>query len=168
MPGVRSLGSRVSLSVSGAVPPVAASVSHAASGLCCAVHCGAAFRLALKIASADDRIVSPTGAVSTTRGGVTAITFDGGASKSDATLQRTEHGDAQAEGRELGEEAKDQTERTGGLGDGEDAEIAEHPRGHLRGRLRLPQMAFRQAVHEEDGAEGEAEQQERDVGEPVE
>ena len=85
----------------------------------------------------------------------------------DEKLQCTEHGDAQAEGRELGEEAKDQTERTGGLGDGEDAEIAEHPRGHLRGRLRLPQMAFRQAVHEEDGAEGEAEQQERDVGEAV-
>src|SRR5437773_2199097 len=47
----------------------------------------------------------------------------------DEKLQRTEHGDAQAEGRELGEEPKDQTERTGGLGDGEDAEIAEHPRG---------------------------------------
>ena len=87
MPGFKSLGSRVSPSVSGAVPPVAASVSHAAAALCCAVHCGAAFRLALKIASADDRIVSPVAAVATTRGGVTAITFDGGASKSDATLQ---------------------------------------------------------------------------------
>src|SRR5436190_19009114 len=87
MSGVKSLGSRVSLSVSGAVPPVAASVSHAALRLCCAVHCGAAFRLALKIASGNVRIVSPTGAVSVTRGGVTAITFDGGASKSDVTLQ---------------------------------------------------------------------------------
>src|SRR6266576_6731057 len=87
MPGFKSLGLRVSPSVSGAVPTVSASVSHAASRLCCAVHCGAALRLALKIASGNVRIVSPTGAVSMTRGGVTAITFDGGASKSDATLQ---------------------------------------------------------------------------------
>src|SRR5512145_1487438 len=53
----------------------------------CAVHCCAASRLAVEITSEEDRCVSLAAADSTTRAGVTVITFVGGVSNSDATSQ---------------------------------------------------------------------------------
>ena len=81
---------------------------------------------------------------------------------------RAEHHDDETEAGELGEEAKDQPQSAGGLGDREDAEPGQHAGGHLVRRLSAPQASLGQAVEEKDGAEGEAEDEERDVGELVE
>ncbi len=81
---------------------------------------------------------------------------------------RAEHHDDESEAGELGEEAEDQPQRAGGFGDREDAEVAQHAGGHLRGRLSAPQALLWQAVEEKDGAEGEAEDEESEVRELVE
>lgn len=75
------------LSVSGAVPLESTRASHAALATRCAAHCGAAFRVAGEMASAEECCVSPAAAEMTTRSGVTAITLDGGVSKSFPTSQ---------------------------------------------------------------------------------
>src|SRR6266702_1027596 len=74
-----------------------------------------------------------------------------------------EHHDDEAEGGELREEAEDEAEGSRGLGDREDAEVAQHAGGHAVGRLSTPEAALGQAVQQEDGAERETEQEERDV-----
>src|SRR5439155_25637 len=72
------------------------------------------------------------------------------------------------EGGELREEAEDHAQGAGGLGDREDAEPGQHAGRHLCGRLSAPEAALGQAVDEKDCAEGEAEDEERDVAEVVE
>src|SRR5258705_4579057 len=74
-----------------------------------------------------------------------------------------EHHDDEAEGGELREEAEDEAERSGGLGDREDAEVAQHACGHAVRWLGTPEAALGQAVQQEEGAERETEQEERDV-----
>src|SRR6266511_2116559 len=76
---------------------------------------------------------------------------------------RAEHHDDEAEGGELREEAEDEAEGSRGLGDREDAEVAQHACRHAVGRLGTPEAALGQAVQQEDGAERETEQEERDV-----
>src|SRR6267378_5181676 len=78
-------------------------------------------------------------------------------------LNGAEHHDDEAEGGELREEAEDEAEGSRGLGDREDAEVAQHARGQAVRRLGAPEAALGQAVQQEDGAERETEQEERDV-----
>src|SRR6266850_1171365 len=78
-------------------------------------------------------------------------------------LNGAEHHDDEAERGELREEAEDEAEGSRGLGDREDAEVAQHARGHAVRRLGTPEPALGQAVQQEDGAERETEQEERDV-----
>jgi len=89
VPGSRPAGYSVSLNVSGAVPLESASASHSAAATRCAVHCGVASRLAVEMASDEERFASSGAAETTTRDGVTAITLGGGASKSVPTPQLT-------------------------------------------------------------------------------
>src|SRR5207247_6814493 len=76
---------------------------------------------------------------------------------------RAEHHDDEAEGGELREEAEDEAEGSRGLGDREDAEVAQHAGGHAVRRLGTPEAALGQAVQQEDAAERETEQEARDV-----
>src|SRR5437016_9445406 len=80
---------------------------------------------------------------------------------------RAEHYDDETEAGELGEEAEDQPQSAGGFGDREDAESGQQTGGHLGGRLSAPQALLWHAVEEKDGAEGEAQDEEREIAELV-
>src|SRR5206468_2779558 len=75
---------------------------------------------------------------------------------------------ATAAGRVVARMATGYTGGGGGLGDRKDAEPGQQARGHLCGWLSTPQAAFGQTVEEKDDAEGEAEDEERDVAELME
>src|SRR2546425_1738625 len=85
----------------------------------------------------------------------------------DEELERAEHRDHESERGELGQKAEQHAQAAGGLGDREDAKVAQHAGGQLRGGVHAPHFSLAEPVGEEDGAKGDAKGEQGKVAESV-